>query len=320
MAYKYEKELLTKAEEFSLKLKSSNIVANLLSDTIREYSIKLEISKDGSSFGKIEIFIKPSKNSFTLVDREIKDENIKNLLQDLWHGVDSKPQKGINIYADGSFLNGVIGYGAVIIKDGIVVKELSGTINDELLLSSHQIAGEVTAVTEALKCCTANDIKDVSIFYDYAGLEKWAKNEWKSDKGFIIEYKNIVQNCGIKITWNKVLAHSGNRWNELADKLAKKGATSLEKKQVENSFTLNLEAYALSFIENLAINGIEAKFTGIINSQFARIEIIQDNKKSGIFDLYNTPKKPFSPYIHNFKDKEVQEKVSNLWQNFKQSN
>ena len=83
-------------------------------------------------------------------------------------------------------------------------------------------AGEVQAVIEACQWMAKQKIPDFSIHFDYNGLEKWAKNEWKANSDLTRGYKDFFTSYPGRITWIKVKGHSGNHFNELTDQLAGK--------------------------------------------------------------------------------------------------
>jgi ribonuclease HI len=220
------------------------------------------------------------------------------------------------IYVDGSFINGSTGYGAVVLKEGKVVAELSGLVDSSLVNASRQVAGELMAVKEALKWCLERSISEVWIYYDYFGIEKWATREWKTNLPLTTEYARYISSCQIKIHWRKVSSHSGNRWNDRADLLAKQGAASSQ--QVENASDKITELIRLkdAWIEFLMVSGVDAQFDRILNEQFARIYILKNGVSVGTFDLYNTKKKRFSPYLHDFRDEKLKLLVETLWRDF----
>ena len=73
---------------------------------------------------------------------------------------------------------------------------------------------------------------------------KWAKNDWLNSKGVRPENLKLVQayynwyQKGYRIDLRKIKGHSGNEWNELADKLATGKITPEEVKlwKVHNMF------------------------------------------------------------------------------------
>jgi len=83
-------------------------------------------------------------------------------------------------------------------------------------------AGEVQAVIEACQWMAKQKIPEFSIHFDYNGLEKWAKNEWKANSDLTRGYKDFFTSYPGRITWIKAKGHSGNHFNELADQLAGK--------------------------------------------------------------------------------------------------
>lgn len=217
------------------------------------------------------------------------------------------------IYVDGSFINGSTGYGVVVLKSGEVVAELSGSVPELVVDGSRQVAGELVAVKEALKWCQQRSISEVWIYYDYYGIEKWATRQWKTNVPLTIEYAKCVNECRIKIHWRKINSHSGNRWNDRADLLAKQGAQQIG---TERDTITELIETKDAWIEFLMVRGIDAQFERILNEQFARITVLKDGAAVGIFDLYNTKKKRFSPYLHDFRDEKLKLLVETLWRDF----
>lgn len=128
-------------------------------------------------------------------------------------------------YVDGSYDKSrkIYSYGAVIIKPDGGVLSLSGTGTNPEAAAERNIAGELLGAMTVIKWCYENGFPQVLIKHDYEGIARWAKGEWKAQKycsskyvDFISKYKNNV-----KISFEKVPAHSGVHYNEMADKLAK---------------------------------------------------------------------------------------------------
>ena len=132
----------------------------------------------------------------------------------------------IKIYTDGA-CSGNPGRGgwAAIIIDGQKIKKLSGasenTTNNRM---------ELTAVISALKY-----VKDFNIElftdskYTKDGIQQWIinwkKNGWKTANKKIVSNKELWieldENVNLhEIEWIWVKGHSGNHYNEIADKLA----------------------------------------------------------------------------------------------------
>jgi ribonuclease HI len=76
------------------------------------------------------------------------------------------------------------------------------------------------AISEAIKL----GLPEVTIFYDYMGIQMWADGSWKRNKSGTIAYYNFIQKSRdkIKINFVKVKAHSNVALNDKVDALAKK--------------------------------------------------------------------------------------------------
>ncbi len=172
--------------------------------------------------------------------------------------------------------------------------------------------GELHATMQVLRWCEKNNVLDIEVFYDYEGIQKWAAGEWRANNAATQHYQQTVQASPVRVIWRKVKSHSGVRWNDVVDELAKQGAQAQSRDAAQPDDPLvTLEQKALGFVTFLASQNIEAEYTQIYNEQYARI-IVQH----GYFDLYNTRKRPMSPYIHNFKNDALQKHIEQLWQQF----
>ena len=63
-----------------------------------------------------------------------------------------------------------------------------------------------------------------NLIYDYAGIEKWYTGKWQANSGIAVAYttfRDQVKNK-IKVNFIKVKSHSNDKYNDLADTLAKK--------------------------------------------------------------------------------------------------
>ncbi|RDY24657.1 RNase H [Romboutsia maritimum] len=131
----------------------------------------------------------------------------------------------VHAYVDGSYEHSIKEYGSgvVILKDEVVEKTYSKRGNDTHLVGMRNVAGEIEASKIAMSYCIDNKIKNLIIYFDYEGIEKWCTGDWKTNKEGTKEYKkfydSIKDNLNVKFV--KVKAHSGDKYNEEADKLAK---------------------------------------------------------------------------------------------------
>lgn len=134
--------------------------------------------------------------------------------------------QGLSVYVDGSFSleKNNFSYGLIAIDNGEEVYETSGVGEDEDAAALRNVAGEVLGALKAVEYALNNNYKEVTIFYDYQGIECWARGTWKRNKHLTQEYHKIMQEYmkEIKINFVKVKGHSGDKYNEVVDKLAKR--------------------------------------------------------------------------------------------------
>jgi ribonuclease HI len=133
---------------------------------------------------------------------------------------------GLIAYVDGSYnvKTQMYGYGCVYIENQQVIKEMYGQGTDKELTSMRNVAGEILGCETAVCYAIDQGYEGIYIYYDYEGIEKWAVGAWKANKVGTIAYAKKMQGWQkeIQIQFIKVLAHSGDVYNERADRLAKK--------------------------------------------------------------------------------------------------
>lgn len=128
-------------------------------------------------------------------------------------------------FVDGSFNpdTGVYGYGGFLRFDGQEIV-LQGSGENPAMSAMRNVAGEIEGSLAAMKKAYELGLESVDIYYDYAGIEKWATGEWQTKKQETRSYSSAVHDLidkGLDITFVKVAAHTGIEGNERADKLAK---------------------------------------------------------------------------------------------------
>lgn len=130
-------------------------------------------------------------------------------------------------YVDGSFNvdTMVYGYGVVMMYHGRE-EYYKGSGNEENMSAMRNVAGEILGATYAMKYAYDHDIKNLVIYHDYEGIAKWCLGEWKTNKLETQTYKNKFQEYSkkVNISFVKVKGHSGDKYNDLADALAKEAA------------------------------------------------------------------------------------------------
>ncbi|UCE62887.1 MAG: ribonuclease H family protein, partial [Nitrospirota bacterium] len=117
-----------------------------------------------------------------------------------------------------------IGWAFLVYVNGQELHRNSGSDVPHDAYRHRNVAGEIMAIRKAVAWCQRKDIKEISIHYDYQGLESWVTGDWKGKTSFTQDYAQIVRSSGLTIHWVKVKAHSGELGNEIVDKLAREAA------------------------------------------------------------------------------------------------
>ena len=86
---------------------------------------------------------------------------------------------------------------------------------------------------KAIEWCIEHGIQNLILYHDYIGIQKWAEHEWKCNIPLTENYQKFIDSIKDKICiqFCKCAAHTGIRYNEMADQLAKDAITEYLKKQ-----------------------------------------------------------------------------------------
>ena len=133
---------------------------------------------------------------------------------------------GLIAYVDGSYnvKTGEYGYGCVLLEGVNLIKKFYGKGDVKEYASMRNVAGEIIASMVSTKYAIEHNYDFICIYYDYEGIEKWATHTWKANKEKTKMYAAFMDESRkhIDISFMKVLAHSGDEFNDMADSLAKK--------------------------------------------------------------------------------------------------
>lgn len=216
-------ELLKKScREFGIFLCNQNKIKHYEITQSGEYGIRMRLG----DLGTVKFYIN-NKLEIKIVNENLA-ENVFEEILILWEifRKGNEYLKGVHIFVDGSFMNGKVGYGFLIIKDGIVLKKSFGKLGDEYsrYFNLRNVLGEIKAIIESIEFCIKEGLTEIHIHYDYEGLKKWANLEWKAKNEITHQYQEYILDASkkLKIIWLKEKAHSDSMLNAFADRLAKK--------------------------------------------------------------------------------------------------
>jgi len=132
------------------------------------------------------------------------------------------------VYTDGSYCNGKYSYGYAFIKDGEVVFESKGVGEDLEAASMRNVAGELAAVQHAVEKAKTLNAR-ILIYHDYSGISHWVTGDWQAKNKFTQAYVAFMKEHHGLYEFKKVAGHSGDRFNDYVDRLAKE-ALGISKK------------------------------------------------------------------------------------------
>lgn len=155
-----------------------------------------------------------------------KTEDLENRMPEKESGEKQtvSTNKHLIAYVDGSYEHRQkrYAYGCALILPEKVVT-LNGSGEEEDYVSMRNVAGEILGSEQAINWAIAHEYKQITIYYDYEGIEKWANGIWKANKPGTQRYQAFIKEKRkvIAIAFQKVAAHTGVAYNEMADRLAK---------------------------------------------------------------------------------------------------
>lgn len=131
----------------------------------------------------------------------------------------------VKAYVDGSYNIETKQYGSGVVILYQNKKEVFSIVGEkDNLCEMRNVAGEIKGAEFAIDYAIKQKSDKIIIYHDYEGIEKWCTGAWKTNKEGTKKYKEFYDKAKelIIIGFVKVKAHSGDKFNEEADVLAKK--------------------------------------------------------------------------------------------------
>ncbi len=127
-------------------------------------------------------------------------------------------------YVDGSYSPATHEFscGAVLFYERSK-KVFSKKYSDPEMSDMRNVAGEIMGAVSVISYALEHNIAALEIHHDYEGIAKWATGEWKANKTGTKTYAGLCREAKqrLELSFVKVKSHSGDRYNDEADKLAK---------------------------------------------------------------------------------------------------
>lgn len=130
----------------------------------------------------------------------------------------------VPVYVDGSYNSTTeeFSYGMVVIY-GDREETFCEKYGDRELSSMRNVAGEIKGAEAAMRYAIEHGIERIAIYHDYEGIAKWCTGEWKTNKEGTKAYRAFYAEASKKVAvkFVKVTGHSGDKYNDMADRLAR---------------------------------------------------------------------------------------------------
>ena len=131
----------------------------------------------------------------------------------------------MTVYVDGSYdvrQPDRYSFGAVFLYQGNVKTE-NRLIVDPEGAKMRNVAGEIAGARHAMETVIGMGLRDMDLCYDYFGIEKWCTGAWRANlpatKALAAYYHSVCDRLAVR--FRKIESHTGVRYNEMADRLAK---------------------------------------------------------------------------------------------------
>lgn len=218
----------------------------------------------------------------TETDSVITQNNIEVPCEDLNAQVENRiailAEDEIVAFVDGSYdvTEEKSAFGVIIFShDGnkdILYKSFIKGLGEEFI-SLRNVAAELEGVKEAINWAIKYNKKKIAIYYDYEGIEQWATGQWKAKKTITKDYVRFIEEkkSFLEIEFIKVSAHSGVKFNEEVDAIAK-NALLAKGHKTYNDGSVYFVGYGLKDWETI-VQFINEENSGLAEETISPIDI-----------------------------------------------
>lgn len=131
-------------------------------------------------------------------------------------------------YTDGSFVDRKGGWGFVILQGNVPTIKAYGPCTKRSAI--RNIGGEIEAAEKAIQKAIDIGADFIQLHHDYEGIGRWGDGDWQTNRDETTAYADFVRMARerIAIEFVKVKGHVGDKYNEMADRLAEMGISATE--------------------------------------------------------------------------------------------
>ncbi len=135
------------------------------------------------------------------------------------------PKGTLVAFVDGSYdaKTKRYGFGCVLLTDDGRELTENGWGDHPEAVTARNVAGELRATMTAFRRAEEMGYKNLRVCHDYNGISAWFQGEWKASSFVAREYIAVAESYRgvLNVTFEKIAAHTGVKYNEMADRLAK---------------------------------------------------------------------------------------------------
>lgn len=135
------------------------------------------------------------------------------------------PKGTLVAFVDGSYdaKTKRYGFGCVLLTDDGRELTENGWGDHPEAVTARNVAGELRATMTAFRRAEEMGYKNLHVCHDYNGISAWFQGEWKASSFVAREYIAVAESYRgvLNVTFEKIAAHTGVKYNEMADRLAK---------------------------------------------------------------------------------------------------